>query len=36
MTFTFLLKSLDACSVAVAWRGERDLKTTWAECEPRG
>ena len=33
MTFTFLLKSLGACSEAVQWRGKRDLKTTWAECE---
>ena len=33
MTFTFLLKSLSACSGAVEWRGKRDLKTTWAECE---
>jgi hypothetical protein len=33
MTFTFLLKSLGACSEAIAWRGKRDLKTTWAECE---
>src|ERR1017187_8579548 len=33
MTFTFLLKSLGACPEAVAWRGKRDLKTTWAKCE---
>jgi len=33
MTLTFLLKSLGACSEAVQWRGKRDLKTTWAECE---
>jgi hypothetical protein len=33
VTFTFLLKSLYACSEAAAWRGKRDLKTTWAECE---
>src|ERR1019366_8912700 len=33
MTFTFLLKSLGACLDAVQWRGKRDLKTTWAECE---
>ena len=33
MTLTELLKSLYACEDAVVWRGNRDLKTAWAECE---
>ena len=31
--FRQLLERLDACEDALAWIGERDLRTAWAECE---
>ena len=33
MRFRDELITLDACSPAVDWVGERDLKTAWLECE---
>jgi hypothetical protein len=33
MTLKILLASIDACSEAVQWVGDRDLKTAWSECD---
>ena len=33
MTLARQLRALDACAEAIAWVGDRDLPTAWAECQ---